>query len=371
METTFQFDQMTPELQACLDHWELRDAIAREAYAPVSLAWTAWEEAGRPEQGPLKEAERTAQQAHQKALQNHRAVGQQLQDRIQPGLLEAYREAHKVWYCRDGSIVGGPEEFSSPSGRYRLVVTGHGTTPSCWNYSKGRVYEGDKLIQTVYRNYGSFPFLFVEGHPKGYDLLLCGEDYQGQTMIELDTGRRVNHLPEAASEGAGFCWSHFTVSPSKRTLAVSGCYWACSYEVWFLDLTDPFDFPLPVLKRDADAESLFEWDQNQPDTCSVGRSFEVYLPLGKPEHDLTAEELEEADRREAAGEKVWGSGRETRSWTRPSDTEAAREYTQSLIDGWLAHGDSLPKEYREMAQKLVARLPESDRVGLLEKLGTA
>jgi hypothetical protein len=45
------------------------------------------------------------------------------------------------------------ETHLSPSGKYRLVVTCHATTKGGWSYSHGLVYEGERVIGDIHRNY--------------------------------------------------------------------------------------------------------------------------------------------------------------------------------------------------------------------------
>lgn len=338
---TFDYPKMTPELQAYLD---LSDKHPGYQYAEGSHTPT-----------PESKAAVDAWKAEVEAAQAKLAPGE-------PG---AYWEAKKVWYCRDEtrSETIPVRVRTSPSGRYRLVVTNHTTGPGTWNYTKGQVFEGERLVTSVCRNYGSFPFLFVEDHPNGHDYLVCGSDYQGQTVVELDTGVRWDHQPKSAAEGFGFCWANYTVSPSKRTLAVSGCFWACPYEVWFVDFSEPMNFPLPVLKREVNAEDVFPWKEGEPDTCEVGRTFDVYVPLDKPESEMTEEDDADRERREAAGEtNLWKTGKDTYTWTRPNDAEIVREYVQSLVDGWVKPGRlPIPEEFVANADRLLARLPLPER----------
>ncbi|WP_438020347.1 hypothetical protein WMF18_15295 [Sorangium sp. So ce315] len=58
-------------------------------------------------------------------------------------------------------------------------------------------------------------------------------------MIELDTGRRRDHLPAEAAEGVGFCRTDMRFEPSAAMLVVEGCIWACPYEFRFFDFSDP------------------------------------------------------------------------------------------------------------------------------------
>lgn len=144
-------------------------------------------------------------------------------------------------------------KHSSPSGRYKLTLSKKPTKPGCWDYAVGEVALSDDLmnaphssattaaIATVNRNYSSFPFLFVENHPNGHDYLICGENYQGQTVIELDTGKRLDFLPPEAEKGHGFCWGSYEFDIASQILIVEGCYWACPYEFKFYNFSDPMN----------------------------------------------------------------------------------------------------------------------------------
>jgi hypothetical protein len=137
---------------------------------------------------------------------------------------------------------GEPRETElSPSGKYRLVVTPYGTKPGCWTYTQGLVYEGDTVLFEVRRNYSSFPFEWIEDHPNGHSYLVNGEDYQGQTVLELDTGRLLNLTPVGEFLGWGFCWASYQFNRTSQILIVNGCYWACPYEFRFYDFSDPMN----------------------------------------------------------------------------------------------------------------------------------
>ncbi|WP_437737405.1 hypothetical protein [Sorangium sp. So ce1335] len=154
----------------------------------------------------------------------------------------AARAAEKAAFFRpENEEEGSRCESSSPTGKYRLVVSSYSTGKGTWDYTQGEVYRTGAAdpIAVVQRNFGLFPFLFVEAHPNGHDYLVCGEDYQGQTVVELDTGKRRDHLPDEAREGVGFCWVDMRFVPSAAMLVVEGCIWACPYEFRFFDFSDP------------------------------------------------------------------------------------------------------------------------------------
>lgn len=365
----YQFPKMIPELRAYLDHQETYRAVSEESYKPCGAAYTKWKEAGQPE-GPLKAELEEERRKHDATLVAHREEGKRLAGLLPDGLLEEYHAGLKVWYCRDETATGEPDTHLSPSGRYKLVVTRHTTGPGFWCYSKGRIYnDSEVLIGEVCRNYSSFPFEFVEEHPNGHDYLVCGEDYQGQTVVELDTGKRRDYLPKAAVQGWGFCWASYTASPSKRTLSVCGCYWACPYEVWFVDFSDPME-GLPILLREADAEQFFGW--TGPDSCEIGRCYDVVAATGKREEELTDAELDELEKLQEQGQKgLWKLHKDRITWTRPTDEEAARAYIREIID-WISSGREVASDLHHEAVRHLARLPnESEREELRKVLATA
>jgi hypothetical protein len=142
------------------------------------------------------------------------------------------------------------ETGASPSGKYRMGVSELRAADTGWYYSVGTVsLASGHEITFVERNYSTFPYTWVETHPNGHDYLVCGEDYQGQTIIELGTGRRVDHLPESAQSGFGFCWAAHYPSLDRRFVAVDGCYWACPNELVIYDFTQPMELPYRELHR--------------------------------------------------------------------------------------------------------------------------
>lgn len=221
---SFTFEGMVPELQAYLSHQNRND-------------WS----------------------------KEHREEGERLAKLIPADLLDQYYQAKKVWICRDENRTACPSEMlTSPSGRYQLAVTLHSTSPGSWSYAKGKVLRDGLLLTEVCRNYSSFPFTWVEGHPNGHDYLICGADYQGQTVIELDTGKRRDHMPEEAKQGHGFCWAESRFDKTTSMLVACGCVWACPYEFRFYDFTDPMS-GWPEVESGEYIEEDIRWPSFEPD----------------------------------------------------------------------------------------------------------
>ena len=175
-----------------------------------------------------------------------REEAKRLRDKIPP---EEYAEYRRGDHIRARYLK--TFEAGSPERQHVVRALLHGqeytleiwhTTKGGWGYSQGRVYAGPDAggppLAVVTRNYSSFPFLFV-AHPNGHAYLVCGWDYQGQTVIELDTGARRDSLSPGGEVGGGFCWASMTFEDSQQMLIVDGCHWACPYEYRFYDFSQP------------------------------------------------------------------------------------------------------------------------------------
>lgn len=182
------------------------------------------------------------------------------------------------------------------------------TKEGCWRYSRGEVYEGDRLIADVKRNYHAFPHSWIEGHKNGHDYLICGEDYQGQTVIELDTGERLDHMSKGHEKGHGFCWAAHTPSPDGTMLLVSGCYWACPYEFVIFDFAEPMQPPWEILFRcdqgACDEEDVID-DWVDHETCRLGAYYRTRKSDGKHEFDFTLEEWNTVPDEEEEWDAYW------------------------------------------------------------------
>lgn len=192
------------------------------------------------------------------------------------------------------NLLSEREEISE-SGKYKLIIGKYKTKEGCWNYSRGRVccLGNDKPIEDVKMNYHDFPYLFVENHPDGHDYLICHEDYQGQTIVQLDTGKRINYLPEAANKGFGFCWESYKISPNKKYLAVNGCVWAGPYEIVIYDFSEPMNLPYKQLAiDDGYSNSIRSW--NEDNSINLCKAIEIRESDGKKMSELTSEEQDKA-----------------------------------------------------------------------------
>lgn len=273
--------------------------------------------------------------------------------------------------------AGEPDEPEmSPSDKYKLVVTPYETRKGCWSYSQGDLYRQgeDTPLFTVRRNYRHFPFCWVEEHPDGHDYLVCGEDYQGYTILQLDTGERRDIFPQAGHAGSGWCFVDYDHSPGKDMIEVEGCYWACPYGTRIYDFRNPMDGPLPMLADLDDSPNFLGWLDDT--SCKVGMNMDWCIPLKKWEHELTREEedkwiMDLPDLPDDEYAKIWKEDvYQEIVWTRPTDFEIALEQGKILrgaIDK-KSKWASLP-DHVKMVNKMIQALSEEEQAKIQAEIG--
>lgn len=192
------------------------------------------------------------------------------------------------------NIEGESQIHHSPSKDFSLSIERYKTGENTWSYTRGIVTDtkSGKIIADIKRNYSHFWHAWSQHH-NGNEYLLCGEDYQGQTVVNLTKGTVTNYFPEEGFKGAGFCWTAAYPSPDSRILAVEGCYWACPYEVVFFDFTDPDHLPYKELKRVWDIGKVKGW--NDDGTFVVEKEVEIRKSDGIPYDELSQEEQDALD----------------------------------------------------------------------------
>ena len=224
---------------------------------------------------------------------------------MSPSVEEAYAESRRdleQYFVERNRITDSPTETVSPSGVYKLSVDLYATKPQTFGVSRGivtRIVDG-VVIADVKRNYPAFPHAWVQ-HPNGQEYLLCGEDYQGYSVINLSTETQKVYTSEAMIAGHEFCWVAINPSPDGNTLAVEGCIWAAPYEVRFYDFTDPAAMPLPELDRIAGNYAKgVGWETPEEFVVKVNRTYRK--TDGACYDDLSREAQDELDSDSALGE---------------------------------------------------------------------
>jgi len=188
------------------------------------------------------------------------------------------------------------EKDTEASTRFDIEIRSYFTKQGCWEVTWAVVTEKTtgKEVASVKRNYSQFWYSFEE-HSNGSEYLLCGADYQGQTVVNLDMGKRYDNLPPEAKDGFGFCWASATAYGNK--LAVEGCYWACPYELIIYDFSEPEQLPYKELAR-LDIENIhnLRWIDNNTIEYEISREFVALKdhPYYGKEVDTLPDEVEDA-----------------------------------------------------------------------------
>lgn len=205
------------------------------------------------------------------------------------------RKAIEDVFARYSKLEGEDKEVISPTGRYKLRVSKYGEVgKACWEYSRGivsRVSDG-KILADVKRNIGHFWHTWVE-HPNGNEYLLCGEDYQVYSLVNLTQATYQVYFPDGGYQGVGFCWTAVYPSPDRMALAVDGCYWACPYEIVFFDFRTPDRLPYKELGRFSNLTECEGWLDNE--TFALTREVEIRKSDGVPYEQLSEEEQQILD----------------------------------------------------------------------------
>lgn len=124
-----------------------------------------------------------------------------------------------------GKPMRGKKEIRrSPSGKYTLelvpYVVKDRRSPYYCVVEIIRTSDGERMGKVV-RNEADFPFLFVEDY-EGKDYLLCAEDYQGFTIINITEGKKYDYIAEKSKRDLALMISDFYLSPDKKILALEG-----------------------------------------------------------------------------------------------------------------------------------------------------
>lgn len=180
--------------------------------------------------------------------------------------------------------------------KYYITVQTYKTEEGCWDYTSAIVtdIEGN-VITTIKRNYSDFYYEIVENHPiTNHDYLICGEDYQGQTIVNLSTKEKVSYIPPEARKGGGLCWIGLEPSPDKLKLLVEACYWGGPYDLYLYDFSNPMELPYKQLKvLTSLADGPYKWIDNN--TLKIVEEVEIRKSDNKRFDELTDEEQDYLD----------------------------------------------------------------------------
>lgn len=189
---------------------------------------------------------------------------------------------------------GDAQTIVSPNGEFRLDISEYATGPKTWAYSRGIVSRSSDglIIADIKRNLSHFWHCWIH-HPNGKQYLLCGEDYQGYSVVNLTDEIVHVYFPPEGHKGHGFCWTDAYPSPDGLALAVEGCYWAYPYDIVFFDFRNPDQLPFQELGRIGSLEVCEGWQDNA--TFVMTREVQYRVSDGKAYETLSEAEQAELD----------------------------------------------------------------------------
>jgi len=196
-------------------------------------------------------------------------------------------------------VAGSHIEFRSPSDKYLLSVEKYSTGPHTWQYSRGvvtRISDGT-VIADVKRNYGHLWHAWVQ-HTNGNEYILCGEDYQGYTIVDLARANVRAFLPDSARNGGAFCWAAVYPLTGGTVLAVEGCVWGGPCDLVFYDFSEPLNLPLSEIGRIAEIGKVIGWESDS--VFAVEHEFTVRRRDGRRFELLSESEQDEYYQNESA-----------------------------------------------------------------------
>jgi hypothetical protein len=155
------------------------------------------------------------------------------------------------------------ERILSPDGLYQLTIEHftHYEGHIRYSHTLGIITSNidSEYRVEIKRNMGHFMYKWVKKDNTSY--LICGQDYQGYSIVDLEDGTIFDFVPEEAYEGHGFCWAAIHYSDITDVLVVEGCIWACEYEIVFYDFSKPLELPYKELKRVSPYEKIIGWKE--------------------------------------------------------------------------------------------------------------
>lgn len=151
------------------------------------------------------------------------------------------------------------EIYFSPDNEYKLTIEHYVPKENQgWEYTRGILTHcstGNELV--LIRNIGFFLFEWVVNEKDSF--LLCGQDYQGYSIVNLRDMKVIDFVPEEFFEGMGFCWAEINYTNEMDVLVVGGCYWADEYEIIFYDFSNPLQLPYKEIKRIKPYGKIIGW----------------------------------------------------------------------------------------------------------------
>jgi len=192
--------------------------------------------------------------------------------------VEGRREVEK-YFTAANLIKGETDKSISPCMKYEIRIERYRTVAGGWDYTRGIVWDRSKhlKIADIKRSGPDFWYCWVQQRDRR--ILLCSEDPQGYTVVDLTYNEQHTYIDPKARSGLGFVWNHVVPSPDGERVAVLGTIYDAAKMCILYDLTKPDILPLPML-RSLDSEinnyaTRIKWTDNDTLEIELLQSNEV------------------------------------------------------------------------------------------------
>lgn len=130
--------------------------------------------------------------------------------------------------------------------------------PGYWNTQKVNILQdGVPIGSYIYKYSGNVPWLVFQQNGKDY--ALYADDYTATKVMSLPSCEQIAGDPPGTF---GFCPVDFTVEPDGMSGTVTGCVWACPYEIYQLDLSRISE---GIFNKHSPVYEEVEWDDDEED----------------------------------------------------------------------------------------------------------
>lgn len=155
-----------------------------------------------------------------------------------------YRQQQEKVYCAenlcDEESTALSAHLSAVKRCFRVETAGY-----LLHASECELTDETKSVVYTWRNINDDgEFYKIIEHSDGNQYLIFRIDLYGYSVLNLSTLQDFHYIPSGSfPEGETFIWTDVFYNRKNNMLAVSGCYWACPYEIMLLDFSRPMTEP--------------------------------------------------------------------------------------------------------------------------------
>ena len=137
------------------------------------------------------------------------------------------------------------------------------------NYCEyNKIYKDNSLLHEYFTLDDSGSFCEYIKYNNGLDYIFYKEDLYGYSVFEVPSKNVFNYYPMATFKGntETFIGTDIYYNIKNNIFAVGGCYWACPFEVFLVEIDNPMDDPFTGIKNiyeiGYDNIEFVKWENN-------------------------------------------------------------------------------------------------------------